>query len=59
MKKSARFFLVLIALSGIATAFADVGGSTNKTGGRQDTSFLCQSKIQFESAVPASMCTDF
>lgn len=34
MKKSARFFLVLIALSGIATAFADVGGHTKPSGGR-------------------------
>jgi hypothetical protein len=34
MKKTARYFLVLLALSGIATAFADgVGGHTKPTGG--------------------------
>jgi hypothetical protein len=37
MKKTARYFLVLLALSGIATAFADVGGHTKPTGGRVAT----------------------
>jgi hypothetical protein len=34
MKKTVRYFLVLLALSGVATAFADVGGPTKPTGGR-------------------------
>jgi hypothetical protein len=35
MKKTARYFLVLLALSGVAsTAFAGVGGPTNPTGNR-------------------------
>lgn len=35
MKKTARYFLVLLALSGVATAFAEgVGDHTKPTGGR-------------------------
>jgi hypothetical protein len=35
MKKTIRYFLVLVALSGVAsTAFADVGGHTRPSGGR-------------------------
>jgi hypothetical protein len=33
MKKTARYLLVLLALSGVATAFAEVGGHTKPTGG--------------------------
>ena len=35
MKKTVRYFLVLLALSGVAsTAFAGVGGPTKPTGNR-------------------------
>jgi hypothetical protein len=34
MKKTVRYFLVLLALSGVTNAFAGVGGPTNPTGGR-------------------------
>jgi hypothetical protein len=37
MKKTARYFLVLLALSGVATAFADVGDHTKPSGGRVAT----------------------
>jgi hypothetical protein len=38
MKKTVRYFLVLLALSGVATAFAEgVGGHTKPTGNRVAT----------------------
>jgi hypothetical protein len=42
MKKTVRYFLVLVALSVLATAFAEVGGYTRKTGNRQSNSFVCE-----------------
>jgi hypothetical protein len=42
MKKSVRYLIVLLALSGLGVSFAGVGDHTRKTGGRQDTFSICQ-----------------
>jgi hypothetical protein len=42
MKKSVRYLIVLLALSGLGVSFASVGGATKKSGGRQDTFSICQ-----------------
>ncbi len=59
MKKFARFFLMLIVLSGIATAFADVGGHTKPSGGCQDSDYLCQLTSYSEVATSLMICADF
>lgn len=56
MKKIARYFFVLVVLSGAASAFADVGGATSKTGGRQNVSLNCQLNSVSSDTMPAVQC---
>jgi hypothetical protein len=56
MKKTVRYFLVLVVLSGIATAFAGVGDHTKPTGGRQDDSSNCQIAFDTVNVMPTALC---
>ncbi len=56
MKKTVRYFLVLVVLSGVASAFADVGGYTRPKGGRQNDFLKCQIAFDSFNVTPTALC---